>query len=301
MTVTVLVCAAVGLGACTGSAEPPEAGDTDPSAVATDGELDQLLVELGEAGFCDPADVEQDGFVTAMHFVVGGDLQPACFAAGGADDPRLLDAWDAITTVTPRELYDDVSLLAGYEGCDDCDTLAFVITLDEDASFFLLAVDVQAADQRPDELRLTMLHELSHVITQHPGTQLDATATGPEDCDTYFNGNGCFRPGAHILDWIDRFWSDGALAELPEDGSALADDVALDACHRTGDFVNAYAATHPEEDFAEMFSAYVFDVDLSPAFDEKLSFFDEVPEFAEIRRAAIEAGVAGIEADLEGC
>ncbi|MEM1333989.1 MAG: hypothetical protein AAGG08_11060, partial [Actinomycetota bacterium] len=175
-------------------------------------ERDEILAELLDEGFCDPADVEGDGVVTAMHFVADGEVQPACHTDDGADDPRLLEAWTTITEIAPVELYDDVSLLAGYEGTSD--TLAFVTTLDEQQSFFLLAVDVSSAEQDPDELRLTMMHELTHVFVQLPGTQLDVTVTDASECDTFFNGAGCFTDGSYLDEWVDEFWSSEMLEAL---------------------------------------------------------------------------------------
>ena len=282
--------------------EPADAAD-DGSALG--GELDAdtaaLLEELQANGFCDPADIENDGSVTSMHFVVQGDLQPACYTDAGGDDQRLIDAWNTLTSVTPRDLYDDVSLLAGYESCDGCDTLAFVTTLDEASSFFLMAVDVAAGESDPDELRLTMLHELTHVFAQIPDDQLDVSVTDPADCPTYWNGNGCFVDGAYMLAWIDQFWPADLLDQLPGDGGGIDDDTAYGICEVEGGFTGSYAATSPEEDFAESFSAYVFSVDVPADLDAKMSFFDGYSEFREIRDAASADGMAGITGSFDYC
>ncbi|BAN01580.1 hypothetical protein [Ilumatobacter coccineus] len=263
-------------------------------------EVDEILAELTDAGFCDPADVDDLGLVTAMHFVVQGQIQAPCYADGGLDDQRLLAAWDGLTSITPSELVSDVSLLAGFEPCSDCDTLAFVSALDEESSFFLMAVDVVSGDDDPNELLLTMQHELTHVFNQKPGSQLDLDVD-PDSCDTYFNGTGCFTDDSYMAAWIEEFWSDDLLDELPADGAPNDDDTAADLCDAEPTFLGSYAATHPEEDFAESFSAYVFDIDVPDSLGEKMAFFDDYPEFVEIQRNAEAAGLSGLPNNFDVC
>ncbi|MFT6393351.1 MAG: hypothetical protein ACJA14_002881 [Ilumatobacter sp.] len=57
----------------------------------------------------------------------------------------------------------------------------------------------------------------------------------------------------------------------------------------------------PEEDFAETFSAYVFDVEVDPALTAKFEFFDRYPEFVVIRENARAAGLSGIAGNFGGC
>jgi hypothetical protein len=276
----------------------PEPVPTTTMAVE---DVDELLAELQAGGFCDPADVDDEGLVTAMHFVVQGQLQAPCYAdPPGTDDERLLDAWASLTAITPIDLVDDISLIAGYEACSGCDTLAFVTVLDTEATFFLLAVDVVAGADDPDELRLTMMHELTHVFAQAPGTQLIAAASG-DGCATYYNGVGCFTADSYLWAWIQEFWPPSVLAGLPADGSP---DDELDAearCRKNPAYTGSYAAVHPEEDFAETFSAYVYDVVTDPALAEKLAFFDRYPEFVAIRDNARALGLSGVEANFDGC
>ena len=273
----------------------------DAATTSTPPVTDELLDELQESGFCDPVDVEDEGTVTAMHFVVQGVPQAPCYAEPpGEQDARLLDAWELLTAITPNELVDDISLLAGYEGCSGCDTLAFVAALDDEASFFLLAVDVVAGADDPDELRLTMMHELTHVFAQEPGVQLIVQDDAP-DCATYFNGAGCFTDSSYMWAWIQEFWSSDELAGLPADGSPDDERDAERRCRMDPGYIGPYAAVHPEEDFAETFSAYVYDVEADPALQEKLAFFDGYPEFVAIRENARALELSGTESNFGGC
>jgi len=275
--------------------------DAGPAPDLAADETAELLDELAAAGLCDPVDVEDEGTVTAMHFVVGGRLQAPCYSdPEGVEDQRLLDAWAALTETTPAELVDDISLLAGYEACSGCDTLAFVVALDTEASFFLLGVDVVAGAADPDELRLTMMHELTHVFAQEPGAQL-VVQTVADECDTFHNGAGCLTDDSYLWAWIQEFWPDEALEGLPADGSPNDLEDAEQRCRDDAGYTGAYAAVHPEEDFAETFSAYVYEVETDPALADKLAFFDRYPEFVAIREHARALGLTGIEAAFEGC
>ncbi len=301
-----------------GSSAPEDSIEETPVSTPvemplTQEEVDDLIAELTEGGFCDPDDVRDEGIVTAMHFVVQGELQSPCYVDQPNDgddvadvvvddDPRLIEAWDSLTAITPNELVSDVSLLAGYEPCSACNTLAFVTVLDEDSTFFLLAVDVVSGAADPDELRLTMMHELTHVFAQKPGEQLDVSVRSPNNCDTFFNGGGCFTEDSYVWAWIQEFWPSEIRDTLPADGSVGTDAEANERCDADAGYTGSYAAVHPEEDFAETFSAYVYDVEVDPALTAKLEFFDRYPEFVSIRESARALGLAGnTEANFEGC
>lgn len=272
----------------------------DAPAVAGPAVLDEdaqaTLAELQANGFCDPADIEDGGVVTAMHFVVDGQVQPPC---SGEVDPRLDAAWTAMADVTPAALLADISLLAGFEGCDTCDTLAFVTTLDEAAEFFVMAIDVQAGVDDLNELALTMQHELTHVFTQDPETQLDISID-VEDCATYYSGTGCFREGSYTWEWIQQFWDAEALATIPDDGG-VNEEAGKARCVIDAPYTGSYGASNPEEDIAEVFSAYVFDVEVSTALDAKLAFFDQYPEFREVRERAAALGRHEADYSFENC
>ncbi len=287
-------------------------GEQEPQLTAD--EVDEIIDDLVAAGFCDPRDFETEGVVTAIHFVVQGVLRDPCYVAPPEpeqledqvsdvvldDDPRLIAAWNELLAVTPLGFVNDISLLAGYEGCPRCDTLAFVTTLDVDSEFFVIAGDVNAGAADPDELRLTMLHELTHAFTQRPGEQrIVQPQSAP--CDTFFNGNGCFTADSYMWAWIQEFWPPELRDTLPADGSLGSDQDALERCISDPSYVGSYAAIHPEEDFAETFSAWVYDVEVDPALADKFAFFDRYPELVEIRNNAEALGLFGTEANFDGC
>lgn len=291
--------------------ETPPVTTVAPDVELTDQDVATILADLEAGGFCDPSDFEEDGVVTAVHFVVQGQIQDPCYVDQRGegddvsqvvvdDDPRLIAAWESLTAITPIELVDDISLVAGYEPCADCGTLAFVTTLDEDATFFIIAVDVVSGAADPGELRLTMLHELTHVFAQRPGEQLIVQSQSVP-CDTFFNGIGCFTADSYLWSWIQEFWPAEIRDSLPADGGVGTDDEADARCAADAGYTGSYAAVHPEEDFAETFSAYVFDVEVDPALTAKYAFFDRYPEFVAIRENARAAGFSGVDDNFGGC
>mgnify|MGYP001826696293 CR=1 FL=1 len=285
---------------------PRSADETPDDLEATDGDagadtavpVDEILAELEANGFCDPTDVESTGDIgttTAMQFVVAAVPAPPCY---GEPDDRLDEAWAELETIAPTEFLDDIGVLAGYEACEGCDTLAFVTPLDEAGSFFLMAIDVTAAQDDPDELSLTLLHELSHVFTQDPSGQVDVDVSA-DVCDTYHNGNGCVTESSYLWEWMTRFWPADVLAAFV-DGEA-DEQAGEQRCELGGRFTGSYGASSPEEDFAEVFAAYVFDVDFDGELAEKLAFFDDYDEFREIRSRAADVGRAGLPNTFERC
>lgn len=286
---------AVAVALSTGCATDLETGSGDGADIDTTAEI---LAELEANGFCDPADVSGTGDVgdaTVMRFVVGGVPQPPCF---GDPDDRLDRAWNDLVDIAPAEYVGAISLVAGYEACEGCDTLAFVSSLDEDGAFFLMAIDVTAEQDDPDGLLLTLMHELSHVVTQDPVAQLAVDVPAAE-CRTYHTGNGCLLADSYMWEWIGRFWPDADLADVV-DGEP-DEEAGASRCDLDPSYTGPYGASSPEEDFAEVMAAYVFDVDVHPALDDKLAFLDARPEFRQIRDRAAELGLSGLPGDFEGC
>jgi hypothetical protein len=221
---------------------------------------------------------EESGPLVVAYGVDDGRLSAApCF---GRPSEVVEAAWDDLSAITPAELTDGVAIVAGFTGSDD--TLAYAAPVDDDSDEHLIAVAIDAAIDDPEELRLTMAHELAHVFTQTTD-QIDVAVFGDE-CETFFNGFGCFEVDAYVTAWIDQFWPPDEIATLPADYSVDIEG-GEDRCDIDPSFPGSYAASHPEEDFAESFSAFVFDVDLPASLASRLEFFADYPEFMAMRDA----------------
>ncbi len=243
-------------------------------------DLDEAGSSFAGEGDCTPAAVGDDGGpVVAIYTVDNGNLGEVCF---GNTDQVTEDAWDELAQFVPPEELSTLSLFASYESEDG--SLAFAGPMDDAHTEFVIAVDRKTAAEDPAELKLTMAHEYAHVLTQ-VNAQFDPTAD-PEDCETFWNGTGCFLEGSFIADYVDAFWSDAALDSLPADGSA-DEDGGEERCLVDPGFLGAYSASHPEEDFAEVFSAYVFGVEVPAGVEPKTDFMDARFELQGYRDRAL--------------
>ncbi len=245
---------------------------------------------------CDPETVgEESGEVVTIYRVTDGQLDGVCM---GAPEPILEESWEALAAVSPPEQLDAIELFSGFEG--EGETLAFAGPVDDDDNdMFLVAVDLDSAADDFDELRLTVTHELAHVFTQTPD-QLDIDID-PDSCDTFFNGLGCFEPDSYIWLWVESFWPSEAMDSLPDGGVSIDEPGGEDRCTLDRSFLGSYAASHPEEDFAESFSAFVFAVDVPAGVDPKMEWFEQWPELVAFRDRAVAADLDGQPSKFDRC
>lgn len=252
--------------------------DGDVTAEPANGAATTVRVEDPD---CDPEVIAPDeGPVVAAFAVSDGTIEGLC---AGEPDARLDDAWDELTAIVPAADLAELGVFAGYDE-PDSDVLAFATPLGTGNDRFGIVVNLPLAVDDPEQMRLTLAHEMSHVFTQTPD-QLDVDVQ-PEDCPTFHNGNGCFVDGALLMEWIDRFWSPEQLASIP-DPTQGDEPGAESRCVADPGFLGVYAASSPEEDLAEAFSAYVFGLDVPEAVQPRLDFFAQRPEFQAYRDQAL--------------
>lgn len=251
---------------------------------------------------CDAETLGEDDefqFVGA-YYVVDGELGERCF---GDDDPTILAAWENLGTIADEASLSDLALFAGFVANDpdsESTTLAFVNVADDEGLAFQMSVNLDSYDEDLDEATLTMAHEFSHVFTA-TASQIDRSEESAGSCTTYDNGEGCFLPDSIMAQWIALFWDGGLIDGIdpsvepdPADGD--------DRCATDASFLGAYAASNPEEDFAETFSAFVYRVDApSDAVQEKYDWIADQPGLAEYRDRAEEAGVGPLTGNFEPC
>lgn len=171
------------------------------------------------------------------------------------DDGRFFDAF--VETVPPRH-----------------DTWAYAINSD---------VVGDPLDEIAAEL---MVHELAHIVGYDaiPGVPLPANT----DCHPYFERTGCPAENSYLAAFTERFWSEADLAraETYFDTDDLIDTVEEFYETNELDYVTAYAASSPEEDFAESFMFYILG-QRAPDGGEaaaKTDFFGEYEVMRDIRR-----------------
>jgi hypothetical protein len=234
----------------------------------------------------------------AAHFVVDGNLGGLCL---GEEDPTLIRAWELLAAITPGGQLNDLALFGGFiEGAEgDEVTLAFVNALDDDGSIYQMSVNLDAADEDPNEFQLTMAHEFSHVFTGLP-SELDRFA-GPDSCATYYNGEGCYTEDSLMAEWVATFWGDGLINEIDPE-AAPSGEQGQERCDLNPGFFGAYAASNPEEDFAEAFSAFVFRLPVDSAdLQAKMEWFARQPGLVEFQDRAWAAGLGPLANNFDPC
>jgi hypothetical protein len=300
----VLAVAAAGCGSSgSGSDRSGGGGDRPKTDVATAASTDSRLTR--DDVDCDAEALGDDAstqFIDA-YYVVDGELGAVCF---GDADPTMVKAWDSLAAITPPDQLNDLALFAGFGTAGGKDeeasgtTMAFVNVIDDEATAFQMSVNLDAYDDDPEQAVLTMAHEFSHVFTALP-SQLDRSPDAQDDCPTYWNGEGCYLPDSLMAAWIARFWTPAELAKVDPDKDVGIDD-GTELCAANAGFLGPYAATNPEEDFAETFSAFVYGVPApTPEVQEKLDWMAEQPGLAEFRDRAEKAGLGPLDGAFEPC
>ena len=302
-----LLAASLVAASCTNGADNNGDERVDTKA-ATEATIDEEI-EPGEPAIdpsltrddvdCSPAGVGAEfAAFTTVHVVVDGILGEPCL---GDEDPTLLDAWNTLAVIAPTLARADLGLFGGFTGEDDGDeaTLAFVNAMDDDGTLFQMSVNLDAFEDDVNESYLTMAHEFSHVFTQLP-SELDRSVEAEASCATYDNGEGCFLPDSLMALYIDEFWPGDLLDDVdPSEDATVAS--GAERCELNADFLGPYAASNPEEDFGETFSAFVFRLDTDSAIDAKTDWMAEQPGLVEFRNRATEAGLTPLENNFERC
>jgi len=223
----------------------------------------------------------------SIHYVVEGTLGAVCF---GKDNESVVEAWELLTTITPGGQLNDLGLFGGYVWTGPTNpSLAYVLSLDNDASLFGMAVNTDEAELDPDLLALTMAHEFAHVFTSLP-IEMNYRLS-QADCTTYYNGEACVIEGSLLGDWIETFWSDDLLKQIDpfDPGAGIAPE---ERCTLDPGFFGSYAATNPEEDFAETFSAFVFSLSAdNDDQQQKMDWLAAQPGLLEFQDLVTAAGV----------
>lgn len=236
--------------------------------------------------------------ILVAHVVVDGALGEVCL---GEEDATLIQAFEELSLITPPDQLRDMGLFAGFswKGEEDEATLAYVTNIDDEGSQFAMAVGLDAYDDDPNEAKLTMAHEFAHIFTETI-TQLDRSAE-PGDCDTYWNGNGCYLDDSLMAAWVEAFWSAELLGQIDVDSEPSSAD-GENRCAIDDSFFGSYAATTPEEDFAEAFSAYVYDLQANTdGQQDKLDWIADQRGLVEFRERANAAGLTPLDNNFETC
>lgn len=164
---------------------------------------------------------------------------------------------ERIFTLFPDEYEAQISEFIVFAG-EDSNFDAFVETIPPQHEQWSYAVNREIIDDPNSSYNTDLIvHELAHVFgyEEIPGT----SAPRQSECDEYFAQTGCPRKNSYIRTFIDQFWSKDDLRRT-QDFTRSQDPISAAEEyyeHDEHEYVSAYAAVSPEEDFAESFLHYV--------------------------------------------
>lgn len=178
--------------------------------------------------------------------------------------------------------------------------LASVEQSSNDPSYWALKVDIADANN-PRELTYTLMHEFGHLLSLNSDQvtpNLDLMANPDNQaiyqqaaaaCPQFMVSNGCSLPNSYMNLFFQNFWPKiytqwGKVNAEKDQNNYLT---LLGQFYYTyqSQFVSAYSATSPEEDFAETWARFV----LGPKptgksiANQKVLFFYDFPELVDLR------------------
>ncbi|MBK7622402.1 MAG: hypothetical protein IPJ14_06990 [Kineosporiaceae bacterium] len=194
--------------------------------------------------------------------------------------------WRVITAVYPDDARALITHLVIFDGTgardpDDRDVSAFVQPVGENLTSWVLAVDPGFDDG--EALADTLVHELGHLLTLNP-QQIDLTHRDSPTCTTEPTSEGCSVPGSIYDSYVRQAWDPAVLDEWwqlydASDGELSTAEVTRFHRRHADHFVEEYAASDPEEDFAVTFAAWCLGRPASsPPVKRKLAYLDSRPE-----------------------
>lgn len=233
--------------------------ESDPENESLDGLYESLENLLLEAGF-DPKDVISEvemGSTIYAKYDASGQLVNMSAAA----DERQIEKYEHIVLQAKKVISDEMIPFIRYiiintDGVDN--VLGYMENEDETLTTWRMVLDIKDAYDEEGQYRKdfdeTIVHEFAHLLTLNKD-QMQSESSG-----TYETQEGITKKDAYLNVFYQKFWT-----SIYDDFESMVDPM-----DETGEsayafyekyedqFVSDYAATNPEEDFAETFRIFVF-------------------------------------------
>jgi hypothetical protein len=245
---------------------------------------------------------------TSYDVIDGVAIEPIYDITTGQDSDKQAQIWAHFVDLIPLSIRLEITGFDVFtDGVDNY--LAAVYRNFNDVNTWIYAVDINDyyIGDVFDEFTADYgaIHEASHILSLN-NSQIDFayeafTAQTEdefeqlyyqaiEDCVRYFPTYGCAKEDSYINAYFNNFWTDRYAEWLDiisiEDDQARLDEIFVFYEKYSSEFVTSYAATHPDEDFAESFTYFVMfdrpDV-ISTKAREKVEFFYGYPELVSMR------------------
>jgi hypothetical protein len=187
-----------------------------------------------------------------LYVVHAGALAPADDAGPVRDCDRQL--WAVVSAATPVEVLRYVEELLVFDADLSAGTAVGEVfaqpTSTEASAHWRLSLSVNGSTDV--DVAFNVAHEVGHLLSLN---RAEMTGQDEASCQGLFVGEGCLRDGS-TLAWDDDLFDEWSSADDHTDDQQRA-DALQDFYEKHHDrFVDAYAATHPNEDFAESFAMW---------------------------------------------
>ena len=122
-----------------------------------------------------------------------------------------------------------------------------------------------------------IIHELAHLISYEEMVGVPKPAT--QHCAEYFDALGCPAGNSYLNQFVRSFWSAADLERAQRFArNDNSDEVSRYYRLNQAQYVTDYAASSPEEDFAESFVYFILDIPVrGDVAQDKVAFFAQHP------------------------
>lgn len=277
---------------------------TEAECQKTEKEIEEKAEEIGDPFFEGQENFnelkEEEGTTLAVYKVENDENKLLSKPEVSANLKPLQDdtgkhkaVWNRFIKIIPSSERKDLSFFEIFT--DGKENTFGAITQDEnDPAKWVLIIDIGDAfekDKLQDkELTYTLIHEFGHLFTLNK-SQIDYRISSEENCQPrYLTDEGCTKGNSYLNNFVKNFWMD-ILSEKrnmenisdEERYTKEADNFYLKYKDR---FVTDYAATNPEEDIVETWTAFVLQEKKScnTLLEKKICFFGEFEELNKLRK-----------------
>lgn len=217
----------------------------------------------------------------------------------GTKDDRLQRLWEKVEVLTPPQHLKYVTELSTFREHPTQSRGAAAFTQQVSAYPRRFRLSFNAASERDEAFEWVIVaHEYGHVLANR-GKQTQPLLHRHDRCAGYFANNTCWRNGSLIDEWVKKFWTQEQINSLQAVDRPLAQQGRCD--HDAG-FITRYAASSPNEDFAESFAAMVLGHQPNNEQEQaRIDWLASVPELRQFRDRAQVAGIRTQQIGISAC
>ncbi|GAB1420575.1 hypothetical protein MASR2M15_06790 [Anaerolineales bacterium] len=205
------------------------------------------------------------------------------------------DIWAVILLLTPQEYL--LTRVHTFRAFDDLETLGAVF--DHGQNDWEFSMDTEPEDGY-DDIPYTIIHEFAHILSFDTDTY--TAFTPDQDVEAAFAAcvgtivfEGCLMPESYMAQFVTEFYD--TQSDLYQQFIYGEDPSLLQQLYEQNPdaYVSEYAATNPDEDFAESFAHFIVlteeEAEEYPTGQEKILWFYDQPDLVEIRDLIIQNAI----------